>query len=203
MTNKGYIADQTKNNSLASVSVIGGPNESVLGAEPIEEVGPEERGPKEERALKQEPGFLEKLKARGKKGGGRRIGKIEIVRPNDEGEDEVILEFHVRSLRENEYTHIRERNTTYRESQRLGGMRVPRNLDQVRFRSELIYEATIDEDKKQFWDDMDLQSIYGVMDAIDCIEAVLLAGEKDKVVTIIETLSGFTDNYDSETVKNS
>lgn len=200
----GYLGDtpNATNGPVVSISTVGGKNESYLGAEVVEESGPEERLSREEKALKTEPTFLEKLKARGKKGG-RRQGKIEIVRPNDEGEDELVLVFHVQSLREAEYTKIRERNTSYERNQRLGGMRVPRNLDAVRFRSELIYEATVEKDRAEFWDNRELCDIYGVMDGIDCVEAVLLAGEKDKVVTVIETLSGFTTEYDSEAVKNS
>jgi hypothetical protein len=200
----GYLGDtpNPSNGPLVTVSTIGGKDESYLGAEVVEETGPEEKLSREERALKTEPSYLEKLKARGKKGG-RRTGKIEIVRPNDAGEDEMVLVFHVQSLREAEYTKIRERNTSYERNQRLGGMRVPRNLDAVRFRSELIYEATVEKDRAEFWDNRELCDIYGVMDGIDCVEAVLLAGEKDKVVTVIETLSGFTTEYDSEAVKNS
>lgn len=187
---------------VVTVSTIGGKQEDYLGADVVEEQGEEEKLNREERSLKTEPSFLEKLKARGKKGG-RRQGKIEIVRPDESGEDEVVMIFHVQSLREAEYTKIRERNTSYERNQRLGGMRVPRNLDAVRFRSELIYEATVEADRKEFWDNRELCDIYNVMDGIDCVEAVLLAGEKDKVVTVIETLSGFTTEYDSEAVKNS
>jgi hypothetical protein len=183
-------------------ATVGGPNEDIPGQGETEQ-GPEPRGPKQDRALRMEPGFLGKLKQRGKR---RRLGQVDLQRPveGQPGEWETILVIPMQSLHESEFTSIREKYTTYERSKNMGGMRVPRNVDMVRYRSELVYEATVPDSKGlKLWDDMELQGIYGVMDAIDCVEAVLLAGEKDKLVAVIEELSGFSNDLDSDTIKNS
>lgn len=78
--------------------------------------------------------------------------------------------------------------------------------DNAKFRSSLIYHATVEEDRTKLWDNQQVwdglrkQGVL-VVTALDVIEAVLLGGEKDRVIDEINKLSGF-DSENLEEVEN-
>jgi hypothetical protein len=85
-------------------------------------------------------------------------------------------------------------------------MKLPENTDSTKYRSEIIYRATVKEDREKLWDnktvwealrDRDVQ----IMGPLDVIEYSLLAGEKDRVLEAIDSLSGFDTNLE-EVAKN-
>lgn len=85
-------------------------------------------------------------------------------------------------------------------------MKLPENTDSTKYRSEIIYQATVKEDREKLWDnktvwealrDRDVQ----IMGPLDVIEYSLLAGEKDRVLEAIDQLSGFDTNLE-EVAKN-
>ena len=85
-------------------------------------------------------------------------------------------------------------------------MKLPENTDSTKYRSEIIYQATVKEDREKLWDnktiwealrDRDVQ----IMGPLDVIEYSLLAGEKDRVLDAIDSLSGFDTNLE-EVAKN-
>ena len=70
----------------------------------------------------------------------------------------------------------------------------------------LIYTATVEADREKLWDNKkvweslrakDLQ----IMNGLDVIEYCLKAGEKDKIIECIDSLSGFEENIE-EVAKN-
>ena len=63
--------------------------------------------------------------------------------------------------------------------------------DSAKFRSWLIYTATVDEDRKKTWDNKQAQEALGALCGVDMIDAVLLAGEKDAVLERIDEISGY------------
>lgn len=80
-------------------------------------------------------------------------------------------------------------------------MKLPENTDSTKYRSEIIYQATVKEDREKLWDnktvwealrDRDVQ----IMGPLDVIEYSLLAGEKDRVLDAIDSLSGFDTNLE-------
>lgn len=66
----------------------------------------------------------------------------------------------------------------------------------------MIYNATIAEDQEKLWDNKQVQEALRrrgkhIINALDVIDAVLLPGEKENVLTVLDELSG----YDTEEAK--
>ncbi len=85
---------------------------------------------------------------------------------------------------------------------------MPEDTDMTKFRSMLIYEATVN--KTETWDNKELwkalESQYPVVTGWETIDQVLLAGEKERIVDAISALSGYRDEDEEaleDTVKNS
>lgn len=81
------------------------------------------------------------------------------------------------------------------------GMKLPEETNTVKFRDALIYTATVEADREKLWDNKkvweslrakDLQ----IMNGLDVIEYCLKAGEKDKIIECIDSLSGFEENIE-------
>lgn len=125
---------------------------------------------------------------------------IEIVR-----EGRVYFRFRIRPLREDEYNQCKKKHTKYVRNRNIG-MKMPEDTNSVKYRSELIYQATVDEDRRKLWDnkkvwealrDKDMQ----IMNGLDVIEYSLKAGEKDRIIDAIDKLSGY-DTALEEVAKN-
>ena len=86
------------------------------------------------------------------------------------------------------------------------GIKFAEETDNAKFRSSLIYHATVEDDRTKLWDNQQVwdglrkQGVL-VVTALDVIEAVLLGGEKDRVIDEINKLSGF-DSENLEEVEN-
>ena len=126
--------------------------------------------------------------------------RIEIARGG-----KVCFAFSIRPLSEEEYNKCKKSNTRYVRSRQFG-MRLPEETDSAKYRSSLIYQATVEEDRKNLWDnkrvwealrEKGLQIVRG----IDVIEYTLKAGEKDKVLEAVDKLSGYEETME-EVIKN-
>ena len=71
----------------------------------------------------------------------------------------------------------------------------------AKFRSWLIYTATVDEDRAKLWDSKQAQQAFNVLQGVDLIDCVLLSGEKDRIIDRINEISGYSEEVD-ETAKN-
>lgn len=120
-------------------------------------------------------------------------------------EGRVFFCFRIRPLSEDEYNRCKEKHTKYVRNKQLG-MKMPEKTNAAKYRSELIYQATVEEDRKKLWDnkrvwealrDKDLQ----IMNGLDVVEYSLKAGEKDRVIEAIDQLSGYESNLE-EVAKN-
>ena len=120
---------------------------------------------------------------------------IKIVR-----QGETVVEFRMRPLSEEEYLECKKRNTTYKRNKQLG-TRVAESVNAARYRSELIYTATIDADKEAIWNNKKAWNALGVLNGIDLIDVVLMAGEKDAILETLEELSGYQPSVE-DTAKN-
>lgn len=126
--------------------------------------------------------------------------RIRIVRKRG-GVDTEYFSFFIHPLSEEKINIIRKRNTKVKRDRRYGIDR--EKVDNVRMRSQLIYEATADEDREVLWNDREAWKKLGVLNGIDLIDKVLLAGEKDRIIESIETISGYGSDEELETlVKN-
>lgn len=121
---------------------------------------------------------------------------IEIARKGT-----VYFSFRVRALSEDDYEACREKATVYKSARKLGGISVPERTNTSKYRSLLIYTATVEEDRKVLWDNKEAQKHFGVLNGWQLIDKVLMAGEKEAVVDKIDEISGFDVDLE-ETAKN-
>lgn len=114
----------------------------------------------------------------------------------------VYFKFRIRPLSEDEYNSCKKKNTKYVRNRQLG-IKFPEDTDATRYRSQLIYEATVAEDRAKVWDNKDAWKApqINVTNGIDMIDKVLLAGEKDAVLTKLDLISGY-DSTLEEVAKN-
>lgn len=110
------------------------------------------------------------------------------------------FEFRIRPLSEEESIKCREHATRYAPRKR-GQPKQEIETNMAKFRSWLIYAATVDEDRAKTWDNKQAQEALGVLQGVDMIDAVLLSGEKDRVIDRINDISGYGDDVE-ETAKN-
>ena len=125
---------------------------------------------------------------------------IEIVRNG-----KVYFRFRIRPLTERDYNKCRKDSTQYSTNRHLG-IRLPKDTDNAKYRSALIYRATVEEDRAKLWDNKKVWEAlrdkdYQIMNGLDVIEFCLKAGEKDKIIEAIDNLSGFEEELE-EVAKN-
>ena len=67
-----------------------------------------------------------------------------------------LFSFRIHPLSEDDFNRCRKRCTKYVKSKTQGGIRVPEEVDTVKYRCMLIYEATVPEDRAKIWDNKKL-----------------------------------------------
>ena len=114
----------------------------------------------------------------------------------------VLFTFRIRPLSEEEYNLCKEKNTKYVRNKQLG-IKFPEDTNAIRYRSQLIYEATVEEDRAKIWDNKEAWRApkINVTNGTDLIDKVLLAGEKDAVLNKIDEISGYSSTLE-EVAKN-
>lgn len=128
--------------------------------------------------------------------------KIEIVRGG-----KLFYSFEIQPLSEDEYNAARKKHTKNQKNRRLGIV-VSNDVNAVKYRDQLIYNATVPEDRKRLWDNKKVWSALNaknidIVSPLDVIEYTLKAGEKDRIIDIIDQISGFDGDTDiEETAKN-
>lgn len=127
--------------------------------------------------------------------------RIEIIR-----ERRLYFAFNIHPLSSEEYEKCRKKHTKYVRNKQLG-MTMPENTNRVKYQSEIIYAATVDEDKEKLWDNRQVWNALNakkdrIMNGLDVIEYTLKAGEKDKILDAIDKLSGYETNDLEEVAKN-
>lgn len=126
--------------------------------------------------------------------------RIEIAR-----EGRLFFAFNIHPLTSTDYNRCKEKHTKYVRSKQLG-MKLPETTDSVKYRSEIIYQATTEDDRKKLWGnkaiwDALLAQGLQIMGPLDVIDYCLKAGEKDRVIDAIDKLSGFESDLE-EVAKN-
>ena len=124
---------------------------------------------------------------------------IEIVRGG-----KTAFKFRVHALSEQDLTDIRKKYTKYTKSKR-NGVRVPEEVDSPKSRSSIIYNSTVKEDQQKIWDNRALWNGLEakgktIINALDVIDALLLPGEKDRVIEILDDLNGYNSEGAKEEV---
>lgn len=122
--------------------------------------------------------------------------KIEIVRNG-----KTYFAFSIHSLPDETLYEIRKKYTKYVKNKRTG-TKVAEGVDNAKLRSSMIYNATVAEDQEKLWDNKQVHKALSqrgkhIINALDVIDAVLLPGEKENILSVLDELSG----YDSEEAK--
>ena len=112
----------------------------------------------------------------------------------------VLIKFHIRPLSEEEYHKCRERHTKYVRNKQLG-VKIPDHTNTAQFRNELIYQATIEEDRNKIWNNKDAWKKLDVLSGVELVGRVLKAGEKDAVCDKLDEISGYSVTQE-EVAKN-
>lgn len=119
------------------------------------------------------------------------IREVQIVR-----DEQIKFSFKVESLTEDEWRKCRRQNTNNK------GRRTE-ELDESRFLSQIIYEATVEEDKQRLWRNREVWKKLGVASGIDVVNQILKPAEKAKIVEVISNISGYDDEENlDEMIKN-
>lgn len=118
------------------------------------------------------------------------IVTIEIARNS-----KLYFSFRIHALGEGEANQCRKKHTKYVRNKQIG-IKFAEETDTAKFRSSLIYHATVKEDQDKLWDNKQLWNGlvakgHQIVNQLDVIEAVLLGGEKERVIDEINKLSGF------------
>ena len=111
-----------------------------------------------------------------------------------------LFSFRIRPLSEDEYNECRERASSYEANPRLGGIRMPVAVDTAKYRSLLIYTATVSEDRAALWDNKAIWEELNVVSGWQVIDKVLLAGEKDAILAKLDEISGYGTSLSLEEV---
>ncbi len=131
------------------------------------------------------------------------VKEIEIIRNK-----KTAFTFHVHTLSEEDVTGLRKKCTKYAKNKR-NGVKVAEEIDTARYRSALIYHSTTEEDQKKIWDNKKLWKALEdkgriIINGLDVINAMLLPGEKDRIIDALDDLNGYnSDVSEEETAKNS
>lgn len=115
---------------------------------------------------------------------------IEVVRNGA-----IVLAFRIRPLGEEEYLKCKKANTNYKRNKSLG-TKIAESVDAARYRAQLIYEATVEEDREKIWMNRDAWKKLNVLNGIDLVEVVLKAGEKDEILQKLDEISGYRPNLE-------
>lgn len=114
-----------------------------------------------------------------------------------------LFSFRVSGIDSEVMERCRNESTKMVKSKRLGGVTVPADFNVAKYHSLLIVAATHPDDKKFLWDNKKLRDKAGVLTPWRLVDKVLKPGEKERVVELIEKLSGFDEESVTETIKNS
>ena len=102
----------------------------------------------------------------------------------------VVLAFRIRPMGEDEYLRCKKANTNYKRNKQLG-TKIAESVDAASSRAQLIYEATVEEDREKIWDNREAWKNLNVLNGIDLVEVVLKSGEKDEILSKLDEISGY------------
>ena len=112
-----------------------------------------------------------------------------------------LFSFRIHPLSEDDFNRCRKRCTKYVKSKSQAGIRVPEEVDTVKYRCMLIYEATVPEDRAKVWDNKKLWKAKDLATGIEAVDILLKAGEKNAICEKLDAISGY-ELTEEEVAKN-
>lgn len=101
----------------------------------------------------------------------------------------VLFKFTIEAIDEDTWRRCRQQNLRNKGKRN-------EELNEARFLSQVIYEATSDEDKARVWNNKAVWQKLNVISGVDVVNAVLLPAEKTRLAEKLEELSGYNDDLD-------
>lgn len=104
----------------------------------------------------------------------------------------------IRPLSEEELRTARKKATIYMPNP--NGKKLPpieKDFDNAKFKSWIIYLATVEEDKQKIWGQTTIMQKFGLMEAWESIDVLLKAGEKNRLMREVSDVSGFDDEEEN------
>ena len=123
--------------------------------------------------------------------------KIQIKR-----DGKLKLEFRLRPISEEESQSCWRMATRY-APQKNGQPKVAIETNMVKYRSLLIYTATVDEDRVKIWENKTALNAFNIVQGVELVDKVLKAGEKERIIDVIDDMGGFNEDNSGEIVGNS
>lgn len=117
------------------------------------------------------------------------LRQVHIIRNERE-----LFTFKIHGLTEDEFNRCRKQNTRNRG-------RRDEDFNGIRYTAQIVYEATVAEDKKSLWQNHEVWQRLNVASGVDVILKVLTYAERAKILETVESISGFDDNLD-DFIKN-
>lgn len=103
------------------------------------------------------------------------------------------IEFRIRPISEDESQTCFKRATKYAQGKGYGKPKTAIETDGAKYRAFIVYTATVDEDRKRLWDNKVAWDAAGVLTGVDMIDKVLLPGEKDRIIDLVDEISGYNE----------
>lgn len=110
------------------------------------------------------------------------------------------LEFRIRPITEDESQFCMRKAHKYSKA-KYGQPKKVLETDMSKFRSFMIYTATVDEDRAKIWDNKSAKDAFDIFEGWEMVDKVLLAGEKDRILDKIDEISGYGEDLE-ETAGN-
>lgn len=121
--------------------------------------------------------------------------------------DTLLFAFRVHALTADDVYAARKKASKTMPNPKNKKLKTVYDFDQKEYESYLIYLATTAEDRQRVWDNAALKNKFNVMEGHELIDCVFATGFKQRVIEVIDALSGFGEDVeeqdDVETAKNS
>lgn len=102
---------------------------------------------------------------------------------------------HLHPLSETDTRLARKKASTYMPNPNNKKLpKIVKEQNEVLFKSWLIYLATTEEDQQKIWGNPAVMQKYGLMEPVECVDLLLMAGEKDKLFDLVGKISGFDES---------
>ena len=121
--------------------------------------------------------------------------KIQIKR-----DGKLYIEFRIRPISEDESQECWRTATKY-APRRPNEPKKAIETNASLFRSHVIYTATIAEDKAKTWDNKQAMAAFNIFQGVEMIDRVIHAGEKARIIDVIDEISGFDSDLEAEVKK--
>lgn len=150
-----------------------------------------------------EPDLLARLKMAGAyRSDPKQWKTVPVVREDENGKPYTLFSFRVRPLSREEAQEVRNDHMPLIKNRQTGlSVRDAANFNQAEYEADLIFRATVDEDRKKIWSDRSLWKYYNVLSGPMLVGAMLQSGDIYRAILAINDASGY-DLDTSTLVKN-